>query len=80
MKATIYVTLKPGIHDPQGHAIRQSLATLGFESVSGVRMGKLLEIDLQETDQGKAEAAIQSMCDKLLTNPVIEDYRFEVSP
>ncbi|GJL66523.1 MAG: phosphoribosylformylglycinamidine synthase subunit PurS [Nitrospirales bacterium] len=80
MKAKIYVTLKSGIHDPQGHAVQQSLETLGFHSVDTVRMGKLLEVDLTETDQRKAEAAVKSMCEKLLSNPVIEEYRFELIP
>ena len=79
MKAKIYVTLKNGIHDPQGHAIHQSLETLGFDSVDDVRLGKLLEVVLQETDQGKAEATVKAMCEKLLSNPVIEDYRYELS-
>ena len=78
MKAKIYVTLKHGIHDPQGHAIQQSLTTLGFDSVDDVRMGKLLEVTLQETDQSKAEASVKAMCEKLLSNPVIEDYRYEL--
>ncbi len=80
MKAKIYVTLKQGIHDPQGHAIHQSLTTLGFDAVNDVRLGKLLEIELQETDQSKAEAAVKGMCEKLLSNPVIENYRYELSP
>ena len=79
MKIKIYVTLKDGIHDPQGHAIHQSLTTLGFDSVDNVRMGKLLEITLQETDQNKAEVTVKAMCEKLLSNPVIEDYRYELS-
>ncbi len=78
MKAKIYVTLKNGIHDPQGQAIRQSLTTLGFHNVEDVRMGKLLEVDLKETDREKAEATVQSMCQKLLANPVIEDFRYEL--
>ncbi len=79
MKAKIFVTLKNGIHDPQGHAIHQSLATLGFNSVNDVRMGKLLEVDLQETDQSRAEATVKAMCEKLLANTVIENYRYELS-
>ena len=79
MKAKIYVTLKSGIHDPQGHAIHQSLSTLGFDSVENVRMGKLLEVTLQETDTNKADATVKAMCQKLLSNPVIEDYRYELS-
>ena len=78
MKSKIYVTLKNGIHDPQGQAIHQSLTTLGFQNVEDVRMGKLLEVELKETDQDKAEAAVKSMCQKLLANPVIEDFRYEL--
>lgn len=78
MKAKIFVTLKQGIHDPQGQAIHQSLTTLGFQNVADVRMGKLLEIDLKETDQEKAEFTVKSMCQKLLANPVIEDFRYEL--
>ena len=79
MKAKIYITLKNGILDPQGQAIQQSLATLGFSSVEDVRMGKLLEVDLHETDREKAEATVKSMCQKLLANPVIEDFRYELN-
>ena len=79
MKAKIYVTLKNGIHDPQGRAIHQSLNTLGFHSVEDVRIGKLLEVDLQETDPDKAEEAVKSMCQKLLANPVIEDFWYELN-
>ena len=78
MKAKIFVTLKNGIHDPQGHAIHQSLTTLGFPNVVDVRIGKLLEVDLKETNQEEAEAAVKSMCQKLLANPVIEDFRYEL--
>ncbi len=79
MKAKIFVTLKNGIHDPQGRAILQSLHTLKFENINDVRMGKLLEVELSETDQSQAEATVKAMCQKLLSNPVIEDYRYELS-
>jgi phosphoribosylformylglycinamidine synthase len=79
MKARIYVTLKPGILDPQGKAIERALATLGFHTVANVRMGKYLEVDLNEEDQEKAESALKSMCEKLLANTVIEDYRYELA-
>ena len=79
MKAKIYVTLKNGILDPQGRAIQQSLTTLGFDAVEDIRMGKLLEVELKETDRSKAEATIKAMCQKLLSNPVIEDYRFDLA-
>jgi phosphoribosylformylglycinamidine synthase len=78
MKAKIYVTLKKGILDPQGRAIQQSLMTLGFNSVENVRLGKLLEVELKEDDPDKAEVTIQTMCQKLLANPVIEEFRFEL--
>jgi phosphoribosylformylglycinamidine synthase len=78
MKAKIFVTLKNGILDPQGRAIQQSLHTLGFSTVEDVRMGKFMELDLNETDTTSAENTIKSMCEKLLANTVIEDYRFEI--
>ena len=78
MKAKIHVTLKSGILDPQGRAIQQSLATLGFLSVNNVRVGKLLEVELEVTDQNQAELQLKAMCEKLLANTVIEDYRFEL--
>ncbi|NKB82643.1 MAG: phosphoribosylformylglycinamidine synthase subunit PurS [Nitrospirales bacterium] len=78
MKATVYVTLKAGIHDPQGEAIRQSLSTLGFDSIQGVRVGKYLEIEISETDPSTTEATVKQICEKLLANTVIEDFRFEL--
>jgi len=78
MKAKVYITLKGGIHDPQGRAVQQSLHTLGFETVQDVRMGKFLEIELQDMEKEAAEATIRSMCQKLLANMVIEDFRYEI--
>jgi phosphoribosylformylglycinamidine synthase subunit PurS len=78
MKAKIHVTLKSGILDPQGRAIQQSLATLGFSTVNDVRVGKFLEVDLGESDQSQAETQLKAMCEKLLANTVIEDYRYEL--
>jgi len=78
MKAKIHVTLKSGILDPQGRAIQQSLTTLGFSSVNDVRVGKLLEVELEGTDRRQAELQLKAMCEKLLANTVIEDYRFEL--
>lgn len=77
MKYRIFVTLKPGILDPQGDAIRHSLGSLGFHGVNSVRQGKMIELDLAETDPEKAEAAAREMCEKLLANTVIERYRVE---
>ena len=78
MKAKIYITLKNGIHDPQGRAVQQSLHTLGFETVQDVRIGKFLEVDLQDRDKASAETTINDMCQKLLANMVIEDFRYEI--
>ncbi|KPK25800.1 MAG: phosphoribosylformylglycinamidine synthase [Nitrospira bacterium SG8_3] len=78
MKVKIFVTLKNGILDPQGRAIQQSLQTLGFSTVEEVRIGKFMELDLNETNTASAENKIKSMCEKLLANTVIEDYRYEI--
>ena len=78
MKARVTVMLKNGVLDPQGEAVRHALATLGFDGVNGVRQGKVVELDLAETDAAKAEAAVAAMCEKLLANTVIESYRVEI--
>lgn len=78
MKAKIIVTLKEGILDPQGRAVQQALHTLGFSSVKDVRIGKFLEVELQETILSYAERQVQAMCETLLANPVIENCRFEL--
>ena len=79
MKARVHVTLKPGVLDPQGQAIRHALGTLGFDGVNDVRQGKVIELDLDETDPAEAEAAVTRMCETLLANTVIENYRVELS-
>ena len=78
MKARVYVTYRNGILDPQGNAVARSLAALGFGEVCDVRIGKLIEIDLRTTDRADAERQLDEMCRRLLANPVIEDYRYEV--
>ncbi len=78
MKARVHVTLKEGVLDPQGKAIANALAALGFDGVHGVRQGKCIEIDVDETDPGKARSAVDEMCVKLLANTVIEDYTIEL--
>ncbi|MDG2243510.1 MAG: phosphoribosylformylglycinamidine synthase subunit PurS [Rhodospirillaceae bacterium] len=78
-KATVHVTLKTGVLDPQGKAIQNALETLGFFGIESVRQGKFIELDLAETDQAKAQAAVEGMCEKLLANTVIETYKIEVS-
>jgi phosphoribosylformylglycinamidine synthase PurS subunit len=79
VKAKIHVTLKKGILDPQGKAIEHALATLGYNAVGNVRVGKYMELDLQETEKAKAEAEVKAMCEKLLANTIIEEYRYELS-
>ncbi|WP_417318929.1 phosphoribosylformylglycinamidine synthase subunit PurS [Emcibacter sp.] len=78
MKARVHVTLKNGVLDPQGKAIQHALAALGFDGVDDVRQGKYIELDLAETDKAKAEAAVDEMCRKLLSNTVIENYAIEI--
>ena len=78
MKAKIHVTLKSGILDPQGKAIEHALETLGFKSASNVRVGKYMELEVNETDKAKAEAQVKQMCEKLLANTIIEEYRYEL--
>ncbi|MCZ8153072.1 MAG: phosphoribosylformylglycinamidine synthase subunit PurS [Rhodobacteraceae bacterium] len=78
MKARVTVMLKNGVLDPQGEAVRHALGTLGFAGVEGVRQGKVIELDLAESDRAKAEADVKAMCDKLLANTVIESYRVEI--
>lgn len=78
MKARVTVMLKSGVLDPQGEAVRHALGSLGFAGVNGVRQGKVIELDLAETDAARAETAVKAMCDKLLANTVIESYRVEL--
>ena len=77
MKAKIHVTLKSGVLDPQGKAVEQALGSLGFAGVSGVRQGKYIELDLDETDRAKAQANDEKMSEKLLANTVIENYSID---
>ena len=77
--ARIHVTLKPVVLDPQGDAVLHGLRQLGYDDVVGVRVGKYLEVTLSAADQRAAEEAVRQMCDKLLANPVIERYDFNVA-
>ncbi|SMF40809.1 phosphoribosylformylglycinamidine synthase [Tistlia consotensis] len=79
MKAKVHVTLKPGVLDPQGKAIHHALGALGFQGVEEVRQGKVIELELAETDRARAEAALDEMCRKLLANTVIENYAIELT-
>jgi phosphoribosylformylglycinamidine synthase subunit PurS len=79
VKAKIHVTLKQGILDPQGKAIEHALDSLGFKHVANVRVGKYMEVDVNETDKAKAEVQVKQMCEKLLANTIIEEYRYELT-
>lgn len=78
MKAKIHITLKQGVLDPQGKAVQQALTQLGFSGVNDVRQGKYIELGLSEADPKKAETKVKKMCEELLANMVIEDFRFEI--
>jgi len=80
MQVKIFISLKSGVLDPQGKAIERSLHSLGYNEVRGVRAGKYIEVELDAASRNAAELRIREFCDKLLANPVIEDYRFEISP
>jgi len=75
VKATVCVTLKPDVLDPQGRAIQRACATLGYHAVADVRQGKLFEIELAAADRAAAERLVRELAAKLLSNPVIEDFR-----
>jgi phosphoribosylformylglycinamidine synthase len=79
MRVKIFVSLKRGVLDPQGKAIERSLHSLGYGEARDVRVGKYIELDIDAQSRGSVEARIREMCDKLLANPVIEDYRFDIS-
>jgi phosphoribosylformylglycinamidine synthase PurS subunit len=79
IKATVYVTIKQSVLDPQGKAVQGALHSIGFEEVGKVRIGKYMEIELNTDDRAEAENRVKAMCEKLLANTVIEDYRFELA-
>ncbi|VAX23934.1 Phosphoribosylformylglycinamidine synthase, PurS subunit [hydrothermal vent metagenome] len=78
MKANITVTLKRGVLDPQGNAVMNALNTMNGASVKNVRVGKLIEIEIDENSPETAKDILETMCEKLLANPVIEDYNIEL--
>jgi phosphoribosylformylglycinamidine synthase len=78
VKAVVTVMLKDGVLDPQGKAIAHALGTLGFSGVTDVRAGKVIVLDLAETDPGRAQSAAEEMARKLLANMVIESFKVEV--
>jgi len=79
MKARVHVTLKPGVLDPQGKAIAHALGAMGFDGVREARQGKVIDLDLDDTDAETARARVDDMCRQLLANTVIETYRIEVT-
>ena len=76
--AEIFITLKATVNDPPGITVMGAVQNLGFDSVVGVRIGKFLEVKLSESDRTKAEDIVEDICQKLLANPVIEEYRYEL--
>lgn len=80
MRVKVFVTPRQGILDPQGRAVEQALKSLGFDGVNGVHVGRYIVLDLQAASADEAREAARRMCDELLANPLIEDYRFEVEP
>ena len=78
MRANVYVTLKESVLDPQGDAVRRSLGVMGYEGVESLRIGKYIEVEIQGKDKEAAKKQLEEMTDKLLANPVIENYRVEI--
>ncbi|NBC21442.1 MAG: phosphoribosylformylglycinamidine synthase subunit PurS [Alphaproteobacteria bacterium] len=79
MKATVHVSLKPGVLDPQGKAVADTLGRMGYDEVAGARIGKVIELDLEDgLSPADAETRVKEMCEKLLANTVIERYEIEL--
>jgi phosphoribosylformylglycinamidine synthase len=78
MKAQVYVTLKTEVLDPQGEAVQRALQSLGFEGVQKVRIGKLIQIELADAAGQEGATQLKAMCEKLLANPIVEDFSFEL--
>ena len=78
MKANVYVTLKTEVLDPQGEAVKRALSALGFAGVQNVRVGKLIELELAPGSPQATATELRAMCEKLLANPIVEDFRFEL--
>lgn len=78
MKARVHVFLKDSVFDPQGNTVSHSLKQMGFSTVAGVRIGKVIDVDLQTMDRAEAEKQMKLMCDKLLVNPVMESFQLEI--
>jgi phosphoribosylformylglycinamidine synthase subunit PurS len=80
VRVKVFVTPRQGILDPQGRAVEAALANLGFAGVSDVHLGRYIVLALEAPSKTAAEETVRKMCDQLLANPAIEDYRFEVEP
>ncbi len=78
MKARIHVFLKDGVFDPQGNTVAGSLQSMGFKKVKGIRMGKVIDLELANETQDEARREVQKMCEQLLVNSVIESYKLEI--
>ncbi len=78
-QAQIYVTLRPSVLDPAGTAVQSGLKHMGYENVEQIRIGKYIEVTLNAADEGAARDQLDRICDQLLANPVIENYRFELA-
>ena len=78
-QARIYVTLKESILDPQGAAVKHALNNMNYGNIGTVRMGKMIQFDIEESDKSTAENQLKEMCEKILTNPVIENYSYELN-
>lgn len=79
-KARIQITPRPSILDPQGKAVQQAVHQLGYDAVEGIRMGKYAEVTLAATDRAEAERLARELCERVLANPVMEDFAFTVEP
>lgn len=78
MKVKVFVTTKAGVLDPQGAAVEQAVHTMGYSGVEQVRIGKYMEFNINAEDREQASVQVEQMCEKLLANPVVEDYRYEL--
>ena len=78
-KAKIHISLKPGVLDPQGKAIKNALESIGFEGIENVRQGKFIELEIKQPNNSKTKEYIEDMCEKLLANTVVETYKIDTS-
>jgi len=79
LQVKIFITLKNGVVDPQGITIKGALESLGYQGIANIRLGKYMQMELNSRSREEAEKDIEEMCGKLLANPVIENYKYEIS-